>query len=118
MKVKSEMPSTFVQLRLLTERHFLHVFPEVTHIGGLESRLEVLLKPANCGEGSSGCRSIKLTPKSLYLLQLPRWPSGASFSFLDSEGGHPKDSEQMELKFELEIDKSSCGNDLDLPRDL
>jgi len=62
------MLSTFVQLRLLTERHFLHVFPEVTHIGGLESRLGVLLKPANCGEGSSGWRSIKLTPKSLYLL--------------------------------------------------
>lgn len=92
-----------MQLRLLTEQHFLHV----------------LLK-ANCREGRSGWGgSIKLTPKSLYLLeQLPGWPNGTSFSFLDSEEGHPRDSEPMELMFELEIDKSSCANDIDLPRHL
>lgn len=112
------MLRTFVQLRLLRRWHFLHVFPGATRIGGLERRLEVLLKAADCNEGSSEERSIKLTPKSLNVLQLPGCPKGTSFSFLDSVEGHPRDSEPMELRFELVIDRSSCVSDIDLLRDL
>jgi len=112
------MLRTFVQLRLLTQRHFLHVFPGATPIGGLEGRLEVLLRSTKLTDGISGELSIKLTPKSLNVLELPGCPKGASFSPLDSVEGIPRDSEPMEVRFELVIDKSSCVSDIDLPRDL
>lgn len=91
----------------------MHVFSEIGDIGGLQT----LLKLANCCEGSSGGSSIKLNPKSLNLLPLPDLTKIASFSSLDSEGGHPWDSERVEFTFEFEVDLSPRGNDIELPRD-